>query len=122
LTFEHEPLAKSLRFSGSHILVDLVDGRTISIPLAHYPTLKNMPAGHRSKWEVIGPGVGFHWAEYDLDLSVRGFLEGRREHVPAASYRLKHPRPIDRKSRARKWPILRSSGARPKASRAAPTR
>jgi hypothetical protein len=28
----------------------------------------------RTRWQLIGDGIGFHWPELDLDVSVAGLL------------------------------------------------
>ncbi len=60
--------------------VDLIDGRTISAPLAWYPRLLHGTPNQRANWEVCGGGYGVHWPELDEDLSTEGLLRG----APAA--------------------------------------
>jgi hypothetical protein len=36
-------------------------------------------AKQRDQWELIGPGSGIDWPAIDLQLSMRGILEGRPE-------------------------------------------
>jgi hypothetical protein len=56
--------------------VDLMDGRTIAVPLAWYPRLLDASPDQRSHWEVAGGGYGIHWPEIDEDLSTEGLLRG----------------------------------------------
>ncbi|MFY7836664.1 MAG: DUF2442 domain-containing protein [Novosphingobium sp.] len=58
------------------LIVDLMDGRTISVPLAWYPRLLHATAEQRVKWELAGAGFGIHWPEIDEDLSTEGLLRG----------------------------------------------
>jgi len=58
------------------LIVDLMDGRTISVPLAWYPRLLHATAEQRAKWELAGAGFGIHWPEIDEDLSTEGLLRG----------------------------------------------
>jgi hypothetical protein len=58
------------------LIVDLADGRTISVPLAWYPRLFQATPGERDYWELAGAGFGLHWQELDEDLSVEGLLRG----------------------------------------------
>ncbi|WP_372732715.1 DUF2442 domain-containing protein [Novosphingobium sp.] len=58
------------------LIVDLMDGRTISVPLAWYPRLLHASAEQRAKWELAGAGFGIHWPEIDEDLSTEGLLRG----------------------------------------------
>ena len=62
------------------LIVDLMDGRTISAPLAWYPRLLRATAEQRAHWEKAGAGYGIHWPEIDEDLSTEGLLRG----APAA--------------------------------------
>ncbi|MDI6755006.1 MAG: DUF2442 domain-containing protein [Thermodesulfobacteriota bacterium] len=59
------------------ITVDLVDGRTISAPLAWYPRLGHGTPQERNHWRLIGDGQGINWPDLDEDLSVEGLLLGR---------------------------------------------
>jgi hypothetical protein len=67
---------KDVRFSDDTLSVDLVDGRTITVPLAWYPKLLHATAGKRSNWRVSGGGFGIHWPDIDEDLSTEGLLRG----------------------------------------------
>lgn len=58
------------------LIVDLMDGRTISAPLALYPRLLHATVEQRAKWELCGGGYGIHWPEIDEDLSTEGLLRG----------------------------------------------
>ena len=56
--------------------VYLVDGRTITVPLAWYPRLLHASTEERSNWEICGGGFGIHWPDVDEDLSTEGLLRG----------------------------------------------
>ena len=71
---------KDVRFTDDTISVDLVDGRTIVVPLAWYPTLLEATRGQRENWHISGAGYGIHWPDIDEDLSTEGLLRG----APAA--------------------------------------
>ncbi len=58
------------------LAVDLLDGRTIIVPLAWYPRLLNATTEQRARWEIAGAGYGIHWPELDEDLSTDGLLRG----------------------------------------------
>lgn len=74
---------EAVYFTRDSLVVDLVDGRTISAPLAWYPKLLNATPKQRSNWEICGGGYGIHWPEIDEDLSAEGLLRG----APAPSVR-----------------------------------
>jgi len=56
--------------------VQLMDGRTISVPLVWYPRLANATQAERDDWEISGGGYGIHWEKIDEDLSTEGLLRG----------------------------------------------
>ncbi len=65
-----------VHFTEDCLVVDLVDGRTISVPLAWFPRLLHGTVEHRENWQAAGGGFGIHWPELDEDLSVEGLLRG----------------------------------------------
>jgi hypothetical protein len=69
-----------VRFDDHSLIVDLMDGRTISVPLAWYPRLLRATPEQRAKWERAGAGYGIHWPDIAEDLSTEGLLAG----IPAA--------------------------------------
>lgn len=74
-----------VRFDEDRLVVDLMDGRTISVPLAWYPRLFNATPQQRAIWEVAGAGYGIHWPEVDEDLSTEGLLRGAPAPQPKAA-------------------------------------
>ncbi len=68
-------LATQVRFDREHLHVQLSDGREISVPLEWFPNLRDATMKQRSKWRLIGKGVGIHWEELDEDISVAGLLK-----------------------------------------------
>ena len=56
--------------------VALMDGRTISVPLAWFPRLLDATPAQRARWEPAGAGYGIHWPDLDEDLSTEGLLRG----------------------------------------------
>jgi hypothetical protein len=72
------PPARGVRFGDGVLIVELVDGRTLTVPLEWYPRLDHASERERSNWQLIGKGQGIHWSLLDEDLSVEGLLAGRR--------------------------------------------
>ncbi len=77
--------AQNITVSEDSLSVDLVDGRTIIVPLAWYPRLWYGRAEERQDFEIIGDGTIIHWPKLDEDLSVSGLLAGRRSGESQAS-------------------------------------
>ena len=73
-----ETSAQAVSVSEDSLMVDLVDGRTIIVPLVWYPRLWYGTHQERERFEIIGDGTLIHWPDLDEDLSVSGLLAGRR--------------------------------------------
>jgi hypothetical protein len=67
------------------LTVDLVDGRTLSVPIAWYPRLVHATAAERANCRMTGQGRGIHWPDLDEDVSVDGLLAGRASQESQAS-------------------------------------
>jgi hypothetical protein len=67
---------KNVRVDDDMLSVDLIDGRTISVPLSWYSRLFHATKEQLSNWEIAGGGYGIHWPELDEDLSTEGLLRG----------------------------------------------
>ena len=72
-----EARAQRVMINEDALVIDLVDGRVITVPLAWYPRLWYGMAEERSHFEIIGDGTLIHWPDLDEDLSVAGILAGR---------------------------------------------
>ncbi len=79
---------KDVHLTEETLGVDLVDGRTITVPLTWYPRLLHATPEQRANWRISGGGYGIHWPEIDEDLSTEGLLRGTpapRGTVPASA-------------------------------------
>ncbi len=79
---------KDVHFTDATLAVDLVDGRTIIVPLAWYPRLLEATTEQRLNWKISGAGYGIHWPDIDEDLSTEGLLRG----APAAPEPMRTPK------------------------------
>jgi hypothetical protein len=77
--------AKNVRVTDRALVVELRDGRVVSVPLGWYPRLAEGSPGERRRWELLGPGIGIHWPDLDEDISVEGLLQGLPSGESAAS-------------------------------------
>jgi hypothetical protein len=75
---------KYVVISVERLIVDLMDGRTISVPLAWYPRLSRASAEQRRNWQLASGGFGIHWPDIDEDLSTEGLLRGAPAAIPAS--------------------------------------
>ena len=76
LAVELHPLAHKVDCTEDSLVVELTDGRIITVPVSWFPTLSNATKPQRDNWEILGDGEGIHWPDVDEDLSVAGLLTG----------------------------------------------
>ena len=75
-TLKTDGRVEAVYFTRDSLVVDLIDGRTISVPLNWYPKLLKATSKERAHWEICGGGYGIHWPDIDEDLSTEGLLRG----------------------------------------------
>ncbi|HDG1673114.1 TPA: DUF2442 domain-containing protein [Kluyvera cryocrescens] len=78
LKSETDIRVRYVRVDDDRLTVDLMDGRSISVPVSWYPRLASGTPEQRQNWELCGAGFGIHWPELDEDLSTEGLLRGAR--------------------------------------------
>jgi len=83
----YAPAAQNVEVTDDALIVELVDGRTVSVPLAWYPRLLHGRVEERNNWRLIGGGEGIHWPELDEDVSIEGILLGKRSRESARSFK-----------------------------------
>ncbi len=69
--------ARSVTVTDEALIVDLSDGRSISVPLAWFPRLLHGTRKERDEWRLIGEGEGIHWPTLDEDISVENLILGK---------------------------------------------
>ena len=72
-----EARASEVDVKDDALIVHLVDGRSISVPLAWFPRLWYGTQQERARFEIIGDGSYIHWPDLDEDLTIAGILAGR---------------------------------------------
>ena len=77
MSISPEPM--SVRFDEYSFWVELVDGRTLGIPLAWFPRLLNGTPAQREAVELSRDGL--HWEELDEDISIAGLIAGRGDQT-----------------------------------------
>ena len=81
-----EVLAQDVALTEDSLIVDLADGRTISVPLAWYPRLLHSTVKERNNWRLIGKGQGIPWPDVDEDISVANILLGKPSGESQSSF------------------------------------
>ena len=69
--------AQDVMITEDSLTVDLMDGRTISVPLAWYPRLQHGTDKERNNWRLIADGEGIHWPDLDEDISIDNIILGQ---------------------------------------------
>ena len=77
LAVDPDARAIGVQCTDNELVVQMADGRTLSVPLAWFPRLLDSSADARSDFQLIGDGEGIHWPAIDEDISVAGLLAGR---------------------------------------------
>ena len=67
---------KDVHCTEDTLVVDLADGRSLSVPLVWYPRLHSATPQQRDNWLLSGGAYGIHWPDIDEDLSADGLLRG----------------------------------------------
>ena len=66
----------AVRITEDALTVDLLDGRTITVPLAWYPRLAEAADVQRNNFRIIGGGYVVNWPDVDEHLSAQGLIAG----------------------------------------------
>jgi len=77
--------AVEVHATDDRLVVELEDGRAISLPLSWYPRLLHGKPEERKNYRLIGGGSGIHWPDLDEDLSVEDLLAGHRSQESQTS-------------------------------------
>jgi hypothetical protein len=86
LTLETEPIAHQVAITKEHLIVSLVDGRSLSVPLAWYPRLQHANPQERQNWALLGDGYAIEWGDLDEHIGIEGLLAGRRSGESQKSF------------------------------------
>ena len=84
---ETQAVALRVEVTENTLVVELADGRTISVPLAWYPRLACGTVTERGNWRLIGGGRGIHWPQLDEDVSVENLVAGKASSESQASFK-----------------------------------
>jgi hypothetical protein len=71
------PDITAVKITRQRLAFDLEDGRTVSVPLAFYPTLMLASPSERADYEISHSSV--HWPKLDCDISSECLLRGAKE-------------------------------------------
>ena len=66
--------AARVRFTDCALVVELQDGRSLSVPLDWFPKLRDASPEQQADHRLVGNGIGIHWESLGIDLSTQGLL------------------------------------------------
>jgi len=70
---------KAIAFGEHSFTVDLMDGRSVSVPLAWFPRLLHAQPEQLQKCKLSYYGI--HWEDLGEDISIMGLLAGRSDRT-----------------------------------------
>lgn len=76
----------AVQVSDDSLTIDLLDGRSLTVPLAWYPRLLHATDAQRKNFRLMGGGFIINWPDVDEHLSSQGLLAG----APSPSIHLAH--------------------------------
>ena len=79
--------AQNVSITDDSLIVDLDDGRTITVPLGWYPRLLQASSEELKNWRLIGKGEGIHWQDLDEDISVENLLSAKQSGESPESFK-----------------------------------
>ena len=85
LVLENDPVASKVTVTADHLIVDLADGRSLSVPLTWYPRLLHGSESQRQNLQLLGNGYAIEWPDLDEHIGIDGLLAGRRSGESKAS-------------------------------------
>lgn len=86
LMFETEPAAVQVTITDEKLIVELADGRGISIPLVWCPRLLHGSPQEPQNWQLLGDGYAIEWADLVEHIGIEGLLAGRRSGESRKSF------------------------------------
>ena len=79
--------ALSVLVSNDTLSVELIDGRSLKIPLEWYPRLFDGSALEQSHFRLSGQGEVIHWPDLDEDILVSDLLAGNSSQESLSSFK-----------------------------------
>jgi hypothetical protein len=86
LTLETEPFAAQIKVTDEKLIIDLVDGRSLMVPLSWYPRLLHASQAERQNWQLLGEGYAIEWVDLDEHIGIEGLLAGRQSGESRQSF------------------------------------
>ncbi|MCY3582997.1 MAG: DUF2442 domain-containing protein [Chloroflexi bacterium] len=66
--------ARGLRFTETHVMVDLADGRIIGVPLHFFPLLEAATDAEKENYRLYG--LSIYWDDIDDGIDLTAMISG----------------------------------------------
>lgn len=80
------PRILTIDLNEDYLILELEDGRILSVPIAWYPRLGHGTESERQNFQISGAGFGIHWPDLDEDIGVAGLLLGKKSSESPESF------------------------------------
>ena len=75
-----------VNLNDDYLILELEDGRVLSVPIAWYPRLVHGTEAERQNFQISGAGFGIHWPELDEDIGIAGLFLGKKSSESPESF------------------------------------
>ena len=86
LVLDKDPVITRVTITEEKLIVDLDDGRSLSVPLSWYPRLVHASTHERDDWQLLGDGYAIEWRDLDEHIGIEGLLAGHRSGESEKSF------------------------------------
>lgn len=86
LVLEKDPAVLDATLDDHFLTIELVDGRSLRVPITWYPRLAAATAAERLNWRLLGNGYAIEWPDLDEHIGIEGLLAGRRSGESERSF------------------------------------
>ena len=85
-------LAADIRVSDSRLIVQLTDGREVSVPLSEFAELEAATPQQRANWRITALGTAIYWPDIDEEFGLAGMLGVSEDAIEeAAGFTIHNP-------------------------------
>jgi hypothetical protein len=77
LILDTEPLAVQVNVKDEKLVIEMIDGRSLSVPLSWYPRLLHASSQELQNWQILGDGYAIEWVDLDEHIGIEGLLAGK---------------------------------------------
>ncbi|GGA23500.1 DUF2442 domain-containing protein [Okeania sp. KiyG1] len=88
-THQADERVKNVKIQKDTFSVELMNGRTITVPLVWYPRLLKATSKQRQAWKISGDRYGIYWEEIYVYIRTKGLLKASPAHQKSTNKKFK---------------------------------